>query len=874
MFWKKTMLLFLAVLLFVGTGNAGKGLAAEEISRLVLSKNEVTLENGDSALLTATAIYVSGKTEDVGVKTNWSSQNPEIASVYAGQITAKKVGTTVVTAEYMSKSVVVSVTVTKKVKALTLDQQNLNVRIGDSKDVKLTAIYSEGDPEEVTAKADWTVDNTAVAAVINGKVTGLSSGTATVTAKFGSKTTSIPVSVEIAHRLEPSKTQVSLLLGNEQLKSEIITLRAIFPDGGEDKDVAAKAEWSSDNPEIADALKGKITAYGAGTATITAKYGTKTATIKVDVDTTQKLEVTPQNMFLKVGKDQAVELKATYANGGTPTVVNDKAEWSSDRESVAYYSNGKIFAVASGEAVITAKYGNKSVQVHVDVEVPRALDIVPAYLTMKSGETKTIGDANGVTVKATYANGTTEIITDKLEWSSDNADIVFAGGNKISAYKAGTATLTAKYGGKTGTLIVDVDVPQSLTADATKVALQIGDVKQVTVTATYPDANTPSENVTQKVVWTSSAPAVATVRQGLITGVSTGAATVTATYGTRTISIPVSVGVIQSLTVDKKKLVMSKDETEKVKLTATYADNTTKDVSADATWTTASAAVAEVNQGNITAVGSGKTTITASFDGKTVTIAVEIDQASTLSVDPKMLILNVGETADIKLTATDAASATSNVTKDAEWTSTNLKVADVTNGTVKALTSGRATITAKYGGKSISIPVEVGIVTKLEADRRFVSTKTGSTVNVVLTATFSDGRTMNVTGLADWKTSNYKVADVSKGQITGRAYGKSTVTAKYNDKTVSIPVDVDTLKYLKTDVVQLVMSKGEVKQVSAIATYMDGSETNVTKPALWTTSRLLVADVKDGVIKATGAGKATIYVSYGGKKTPIVVTVK
>ncbi|MFP3388567.1 Ig domain-containing protein [Brevibacillus sp. SIMBA_040] len=874
MFWKKTMLLFLAVLLFVGTGNAGKGLAAEEISRLVLSKNEVTLENGDSALLTATAIYVSGKTEDVGVKTNWTSQKPEIASVYAGQITAKSVGTTIVTAEYMGKPVIVTVTVTKKVKALTLDQQNLNVRIGEAKDVKLTAIYSEGDPEEVTAKADWTVDNTAVAAVINGKITGLSSGTATVTAKFGSKTTSIPISVEIAHRLEPSKTQVSLLLGNEQLKSETITLRAIFPDGGKDEDVAAKAEWSSDNPDVADALKGKITAYGAGTATITAKYGTKTATIKVDVDTTQKLEVTPQNMFLHVGKDQTVELKATYANGGTATIVNDKAEWSSDRESVAYYSNGKIFAVSSGEAVITAKYGNKSIQVHVDVEVPRALDIVPAYLTMKSGETKTIGDANGVTVKATFANGTTETITDKLEWSSDNADIVFAGGNKISAYKAGTATLTAKYGGKTATLIVDVDVPQSLTADATKVALQIGDVKQVTVTATYPDANTPSENVTQKVVWTSSAPAVATVRQGLITGVSTGAATVTATYGTRTISIPVSVGVMQSLTVDKKKLVMSKDETEKVKLTATYADNTTKEVSADATWTTASAAVAEVNQGNITAVGSGKTTITASFDGKTVTIAVEVDQASTLSVDPKMLILNVGETADIKLTATDSVSATSNVTKDAEWTSTNLKVADVTNGTVKALTSGRATITAKYGGKSISIPVEVGIVTKLEADRRFVSTKTGSTVNVVLTATFSDGRTMNVTSLADWKTSNYKVADVSKGQITGRAYGKSTVTAKYNDKTVSIPVDVDTLKYLKTDVVQLVMSKGEVKQISAIATYMDGSEANVTKPALWTTSRLLVADVKDGVIKATGAGKATIYVSYGGKKTPIVVTVK
>jgi hypothetical protein len=85
---------------------------------------------------------------------------------------------------------------------------------------------------------------------------------------------------------------------------------------------------------------------------------------------------------------------------------------------------------------------------------------------------------------------------------------------------------------------------------------------------------------------------------------------------------------------------------------------------------------------------------------------------------------------------------------------------------------------------------------------------------------------------------------------------------------------VDVLKYLKTDVVQLVMNKGETKQVKAVATYMDGTEQDVTKPALWTTSRLLVADVKDGIIKATGSGKAIITVTYGNKSTKIVVNVR
>lgn len=863
MFWKKTMLLLLSVLLLGGWGTPQVGLAADEVSKLVLTTNKVTLETGDTQQLTANAIYQSGKVVDVTLHTTWSSADSAIAAVYAGKITGNGVGNSTVTASYLGFSAVVDVNVTKKVKALTSTTQSINVRIGQEESVQLTAVFTDSTEEDVTAKADWSIDKGAIATVLNGKIKGLSSGTANVTAKYGSQMFSFPISVEIAHRLEPNKSKVSLLLNEE----EQVTLKAIFPDGTENQNVADRAEWSTSNPQVADVIKGKIKAYGAGTAVITASYGTKIATIQVDVDMAQKLELNRQDLFLKVGTTADVVLTATYANGDSLD-VKDKATWTSSKESVAYYSNGQIHAASSGEAVITASYGNKNVQMKVDVEVPRSLDIIPAFLVMKSGTEE------NVIVKASFANGTKEEITDKAEWSTDNEDVVFAKGGKISAYKPGTATVKATYGGKNASLVVDVDVPQNLVANVTNLAMQIGEAKQITVKASFPDNSTESEDVTNKMTWTTTSPAVATVRQGLVTGIGTGSTTITATLGTRNLTIPVSVGVMQTLTVDKKKLVLAKDDSERVKVTASYADGTTKDVTEQAAWSSSSAAVAEVYQGKITAVGTGVTTISATFDGKTVTVSVEVGQAQSLAIDPRLVILTVGESAELKLTATDSAGDSRKVSADAEWSTSNVKIADVTQGRVTGLSSGRATITAKYGGKSISVPVEVGIVTKLEADKRFVTLKSKHSEQVTLIATFSDGRTMDVTSAAEWRTSNYKAADVSKGLITGIAYGKSTITARYSGKTISVPVDVDTLKYLKTDVVQVVMNKGEVKQVTAIATYMDGSEQNVTKPALWTTNRLMVADVKDGVIKATGSGRAMIYVQYGGKKTPIEVTVR
>lgn len=862
MFWKKVVMGFLAMLLMCSGGNLGTALAADEISRLVLSKNELTLETGDTHSLSVTAVYVSGKTEDVTVKAEWNSEDISVATVHAGTITAKAVGTSVIKAEYAGKMAVAALTVNKKLKGLIVSPQEVDIRKGQEVQLKLEALYSDGTSEpDVSSKADWATDQSAVATVTNGLIKGQSAGTATVTAKFGRLSVVVPVSVEIAHRLEPDQKQLSLLTG----QSEKVKLKAIYPDGTFNENVSDLAEWSSDNDAVADAIKGEIKAYGPGTAVITAKYGTKTAAIRVEVDNTRALKVEPQDVFMRVGERKSLALTAIYADKDDE-VVTAAAEWSSDKPNVVSVSKGEIMAHASGEAVITAKYADKTVQVRVDVEVPRYLDPNPTYLGMRKGDTKKIE------LTASFVSGPPEDITAKAEWSSSNSDVAFVKDGVVTAYKAGAAVITAKYGGKQVTIPVDVDLPQKLTLSETALNLQIGNSSTVELTVLY--SNGDSENVTAKAEWKSSADSVATVRQGTVIGVGTGAATITASYANRSVSLPVNVGVISSITPSPNKLVMKNGQTDTIKLTAAYTDNTTRDVTAQAVWKSAKPEVADVVLGKVTARASGKTTISAVFDGQTVTIPVEVDQAQTLTIAPRVAILTINETVSLVLTGTDASGQSRNVSEEAEWKSSNPKVADVDKGRVIGYGSGRATITATYGGKSVSVPVEVGIVTSLEANKRFVSLKSGKSATVSLTAKFSDGRTTDVTADADWNVSGYKVADVSKGVITGVGYGKTTVTARYNGKTVSIPVEVDMLKYLKTDVVQVEMKKGETRKVTAIATYTDGTEEDVTKPALWTTSRLLTADVKDGVIKATGTGKATITVTYGGKRTPIVVIVK
>ncbi|WP_248928291.1 Ig-like domain-containing protein [Paenibacillus hamazuiensis] len=839
-----------------GSKTASIVVSVDVAKRLDADQSDLFLRTNDSQQIKLTAVYADGTSDDVTAKATWSSDNEDVAGVDEGKVTGYSSGKATVTASYGGKSTTINVDV-ETPRKLEMDVTSIQLKTGNTAKIKLTATYADGTKEDVTQRASWTSDNEAVAYANKGTVTAYKAGEATITAKFGTASVQAVVDVDVARSLTLNKKSVSLRSG----QSEQLTLTAILADGSK-QDVTAEAEWSVDQEDVASVTNGKITTYGSGQATVTAKYGEKSAVATVVVELARKLELDATDVYLKENGSKQLKLTATFEDG-TAEDVTGKADWSTDNGNVASVNKGQITGNKMGQAVVTAKYGDKTVTVTVDVATPRKLTVSKTSLDLRAGGTEQL------TVTALYADGTTADVTDKAAWSVDNEDIALASKGKVTGYKSGKAVVTAAYGSRTAAVQVEVDQATTIAASKTKLNLQAGDTEQVTVTVTYPDGTT--EDVTQKAEWSSKAASVADVKKGLISALDRGSATITAKYGDKTATVTVTVGEVSGLTISESKLVLQEGQSATVTLTAAFKDGKQKNVTDEAEWGTSSDKIAKVTSGTIKAYGSGKATITARYGDRSETVEVEVDMASKLSANTKLLVLEKNGQFQLVVTAMNSSLESEDVTEKAQWKTNNDKVADVTLGMVTAYGSGKATITASYGGKSVTVPVEVEVAQKLAFNKRIVYLKSGSEETLTLTATFADGTTKDVTSAAEWTSSNYTTVDVNQGTVSGVQYGKATVSAKYGGKRAFLQVTVDELKYLKASDKKLTLSVNDTKQVKLTATYKDGSEAEVNSQAAWKSTNDKVADVKDGLITVYGKGTASITAKYGGKTVSIVV---
>ncbi len=125
-------------------------------------------------------------------------------------------------------------------------------------------------------------------------------------------------------------------------------------------------------------------------------------------------------------------------------------------------------------------------------------------------------------------------------------------------------------------------------------------------------------------------------------------------------------------------------------------------------WMTSDADVATVANGVVTAVNSGKATITATAGEMTATATVTVQIPYAIKVTPSSLTLKVDDSGDLKATIFDTAGAP--ITgKEITWSTGNSKVATVGNkGKVKALSEGDTVVTASYAGFADKATVTVG----------------------------------------------------------------------------------------------------------------------------------------------------------------------
>jgi uncharacterized protein YjdB/DNA/RNA endonuclease G (NUC1) len=158
------------------------------VESISLDKTSLSLLSGDNETLTATV-----KPDDATDKSvSWSSSNPAVAAVdQKGQVRAESGGTAIITARAGDKTATCTVTVTVPVEKISLDRTSVTLKVDES--VTLTATVKPSDATDKTVS--WSSSNPAIAKVENGKVTAISEGSATITAKAGEKTATCSVTV-------------------------------------------------------------------------------------------------------------------------------------------------------------------------------------------------------------------------------------------------------------------------------------------------------------------------------------------------------------------------------------------------------------------------------------------------------------------------------------------------------------------------------------------------------------------------------------------------------------------------------------------------------------------------------------------------------
>lgn len=327
---------------------------------------------------------------------------------------------------------------------------------------------------------------------------------------------------------------------------------------------------------------------------------------------------------------------------------------------------------------------------------------------------------------------------------------------------------------------------------------------------------------------------------------------------------------------DTKKIVLKKDGTQQISLQAVYSDKKKEDVTNLAEWESSNEEVVTVEAGLVTALESGKAKIKATYEGKSYTIPVEVDVVSRLMADQKKVALSIEGTKQVTLTAVYADKTTGVVSELAEWESADTEIVTVENGLVTAVGTGKTKIKATYGSKSVTLPVEVDVVSKLLPSTKKLSfNQAGATQAVTLTAQLSDGTKVDVTDKAEWSSDRLEVATVEGGNVTAVAPGKAKIKATYGGKTVTLPVEFkEVVKIPGLDVRNLTMKVGETKQVNVVLNGPKKTKEVVTEQAEWNSLHDEIATVEQGMVTAVKKGKTTIVAIYGGKLLKVQVHVK
>lgn len=622
-----------------------------------------------------------------------------------------------------------------KIVSIEIRPSSLSVAKGDIAGFKAFLRFSDGSDQDVTEDVSWRSADIRFAEISSesekpGVFIGLREGKAAITAVTSDN---IQARAEL-NILPPELVAINILPENLSVHTGYVQqFKAIgtYSDG-QSTDVTDLVDWSSSNrstPIISNmpGSKGLGISPPAGSSTISAtdpKTGVRgSTTLSVTTTKLVSISVTPSRASVFKGGTLKFTAVGTYVDGSTNDIT-ESVIWTSSNPSVAEISN------ASGSNGVAACLSSGTAR--IKATDPTIIISGSASLTVKQPELKAIavspsgsavfpGKVQLMTAIGTYSNGMKKDITQMVKWTSSNSSVASIG--NAEGYRgiavplsAGTTAIRAFHplSGISGAskLIVKKQELVSILVQPENQTVLLGNSRKFSAEGLY--SNGSKKNISNRLVWISSNPAVAKIdktdaEKAEVISKSAGRVSIIALDPVSKISGKASMNVIApslvSVAVVPEQISLPAGRGASFTAIGTLNTGETKEMTKTLIWFSSDPRVAKINgqTGVLNSRFPGKTVISAQDPETKITgqAVVEITNAELVSIEvrPGKKSVSLGQSHLFNAIGLFSDGKTRVITKEVVWSSSDESAAKVNNrmeqkGLATSLSIGEVNVVA------------------------------------------------------------------------------------------------------------------------------------------------------------------------------------
>jgi len=303
-----------------------------------------------------------------------------------------------------------------------------------------------------------------------------------------------------------------------------------------------KVTWTSVSPAIAAVDdKGVVTGAALGSSIITARVDGVSAQVNMVVQPlVSSVVLSPSPTTLQIGEQRTLTVTVTDKNG--LALPGRLVEFSSSNPAVATVNaSGVVSGVSVGAVTINAKAVQDQVTGTASINVVQAR---VANVAITPAGSQTVFQGTTLQLSATLRDAQNNTLTGRtVNWTTSNQAIAtVSSSGLVTGVALGTVQITAESEGAAASVQVNVQPRpvQTVTLSPNPGTVKQGAQLQMTLDLRDASGN-PLTTAGRSVVWDSSNRPVATVQDGVVSGVSQGTATITVTVDGKSASASVTV---------------------------------------------------------------------------------------------------------------------------------------------------------------------------------------------------------------------------------------------------------------------------------------------------------------------------------------------